>query len=307
MHRINKLHAMRQLHPDQLLAFSSVLELGSFSAAAERAGVSQPAVSHQIKELERRVQMRLIERVGRRLAPTAAGAALLPHVARIRTALADAEAALQQHAATAGGQVRIGTGATACIHLLPPLLRQLRRSHPQIDLVVSTGNTPEIVRRVEDNTLDAALVTLPVAGRSLHVVPVLDDAFVAVGPRDAATAAARASARWLAARPLVLFEPGANTRRLIDEWFARAGVRARPVMELGNVEAIKELVAAGLGWSVLPALSVRTPSRRRQLAVLPLAPRLQRQLAWVLRRDKPLNRALRQVNDAVLGLRAAGV
>jgi len=139
------------------------------------------------------------------------------------------------------------------------------------------------------------------------VVPVLDDDFVAVGPRDAATAAARASARWLAARPLVLFEPGANTRRLIDEWFARAGVRARPVMELGNVEAIKELVAAGLGWSVLPALSVRTPSRRRQLAVLPLAPRLQRQLAWVLRRDKPLNRALRQVNDAVLGLRAAGV
>jgi len=294
---------MRQLHPDHLLTFSMVVDKGSFSAAAQQIGISQPAVSHQIKELERRLQLRLIERVGRRLKVTSAGEALLVHVRRVAVALADAQAAMQQHSQTAGGQVRIGAGATACIHLLPPLLGQLKRRNPLLEIAVSTGNTPEIVRRVEDNDLDAALVTLPAAGRSLEVTPVLEDRFVAIAPHGTSGGRRAVSAKALAAQPLVLFESGANTRSLVEQWFSRAGLAVRPAMELGSVEAIKEMVAAGLGWSLLPQLSVSTAAHRKGIEVLMPTPRFGRTLAWVIRRDKPLNRALRQVHEAVLGLR----
>lgn len=295
---------MRQLHPDQLLTFSAVIAHASFSLAAEQLGLSQPAVSRQVKELERRLQLRLAERVGRRVQPTAAGTELLVHAERIRLALADAEAALQAFTQTAGGTVRIGAGATACIHLLPPLLGRLKRANPALDIAVSTGNTPEILRRVEQNQLDAALVTLPAAGRSLEVTPVLEDRFVAIAPPALAGSRRQATPRWLAQQPLVLFEAGAHTRSLCDAWFARAGLRVKPAMELGSVEAMKQMVAAGLGCAVLPALGVARPANRRGLVVLELSPRTGRTLAWVLRRDKPLTRALRQVHDAILGLAA---
>jgi len=99
----------------------------------------------------------------------------------------------------------------------------------------------------------------------------------------------------------VLFEPGAQTRRVVDEWFARDGLVARPFMELGSTEAIREIAAAGLGCGILPAMAV--PAAAAQgLALQSLAPRLWRELAVVVRRDKPLGRGLSQVADALLGL-----
>lgn len=293
---------MRVLNPDHLVTFQKVLAAESFSLAAEQLGVSQPAVSQQIRELERRLQVRLIERVGRKVSATPAGTALLAHATRIGIALADAEAQMMEFHEQAGGRVKIGAGATACIHLLPPLLWRLKRENPSVTILVSTGNTADIVRRVEENALDAALVTLPVASGVLHVTHVMEDRFVAVAPRGAHSGRAGVSAATLARQPLVMFEPGANTRSLVEDWFRTAGCQPEVVMELGSVEAIKEMVAAGLGWSLLPELSVSTPQHRTRLDVLRVQPRLTRILAWVVRKDKPVNRALRRVQDGVLQL-----
>lgn len=155
---------MRDLRLDQLHSFRQVVALGSFSAAAERLGLSQPAVSLQIRELERRLGTALIERVGRRAQPTAAGSELLDHAGRIEAAVAAAREAMARHATGAMGRVRIGTGATACIFLLPPLLRELRQRHPTLEITVSTGNTSDIVKAIEDNLIDIGLVSLPAAG-----------------------------------------------------------------------------------------------------------------------------------------------
>ena len=119
--------------------------------------------------------------------------------------------------------------------------------------MVSTGNTEDHVRKVEENSIDLALVTLPAAGRALSVTRVLDDEFVAIGRSDLAPLKARVTPADLAALPLVLFEPAANTRKLVDRWFAAEGLQPHPVMELGSVEAMKEMVAAGLGYG-RPAL-----------------------------------------------------
>jgi DNA-binding transcriptional LysR family regulator len=290
---------MRQPSLDQLRTFAHVIDLGSFSAAAQRLDVSQPAVSLQVRQLERRLGVRLIERVGRRTTPTSAGEELLGHIRRIETAVNAALEAMERHATGVAGRVRLGTGATACIYFLPPILRKLRSKLPSLEIVVSTGNTSDILKLIEENVIDVGLVTLPAPGRTFDVRPVLDDEFVAIASPDAMTLPAKIRPSDLADLPVVLYESGAHTRVLIDRWVTDAGFSLKPVMELGSVEAIKELVAAGLGCSVVPRMALQNVNDRRRLTMRSLSPNLYRTLAIVLRHDKPLQRGLREVVHAL--------
>lgn len=280
---------------DQLATFVSIVEQGSFSAAAERHHLTQPAVSRQIKELERHYRQQLVERIGRRAMPTTAGLRLLPLARDLLSRRTAMDEAMASQSTGALGRVRIATGATASIHLLPPVLRRLRQAHPTLELIVTTGNTPVVLKAVEENQVDLALVTMPAPGRSFLVQPILTDEFVAIAARDAPALPQRVTPAVMARRPMVLYESGAHTRQIIDRWLRRGGVTVKPAMELGGVEAIKELVGAGLGCSILPSMAVV----RSQLQVRSLTPRLQRTLALVMRRDKLITRGLRTVITAL--------
>ena len=295
---------MSELNLDQLRAFVEVIELGSFSAAARRLSVTQPAVSQQLRQLERRLGVRLIERVGRRAMPTAAGTELLDHARRVQSDVASALEAMTQHASGVGGRVHLGTGATACIYLLPPILRDLRRRFPALEIVVSTGNTDDILRAIEANSIDLGLVTLPVPGRMFETLPIIDDAYVAIAPKEMKLPA-KVTPAALAKLPMLLYERGGNTRRLVDEWFARAGLAPKPVMELGSVEAIKELVAAGLGCAVLPRMALRRREDRLRFVIRLLSPHLTRTLTVAVRRDKPRHKGLRETLNALQRLKPA--
>ena len=231
---------------------------------------------------------------------------LLDHARRIDAAVIGAFDALAEHASGVAGRVRLGTGATACTYLLPPLLRELRTRFPGLEIVVSTGNTAEMLRLLESNGLDVAFATLPIPGRGFQVTPVMDDEFMAIFPPEQVPLPEAVAPDILAARPVVLYEPGANTRRIVDDWAARDGLTLRPIMQLGSVEAIKEIVAAGLGCGVLPGMALRGDRTDPRLTVRPLAPPLIRKLAVVLRHDKPLTRGLRAVVDGLRGLGGAG-
>ena len=285
------------LNPAHVRTLREIARHGSFSRAAESLHLSQPAVSLHMRQLEARCGTALLERVGKRAFPTPAGAVLLEHAGRAFAELEAAQEALRQLRGVVAGRLRLGTGATASIHLLPPLLGRMRARYPELELIVVTGNAPEIAAAVSANELDVALVTLPVTGRQLQVTPLLLDPLVAVGPpaqawpgRGALTAAV------LARHPLIVYE------RVIDGWFRRGGVRPRIVMELGNEEAIKKLVGAGLGVSVSPAMAVRDEVRSGALSMRPLSPALGRRLGLVRRRDKPETPALRAFLAAVTGL-----
>lgn len=288
---------MKPFSLEQLRTLADVAELGSFSAAAERAGISQPAASQQVRQLERQLGLRLLERVGRRVQPTPAGRELLAHAQRIQDEVAAAMQALAPHRSGQLGRVRIGTGATACIYLLPPVLRGLRERMPGLEITVRTGNAPEILKLLEANALDLALVTLPGRGarpdRALQVSRLYEDELVAVFPAEEGPPPLPLTPARMAQKPLLFYEDGGNTRHIIDRWFAAAGRHPKPVMELGNVEAIKQLIGAGLGWSVLPRLAVPEGEPRAAVAAAPLAPRLSRTLGLALRRDKPLSPGLR--------------
>ncbi|MGG6893455.1 LysR family transcriptional regulator [Rhizobium sp. BR 315] len=278
---------------DQLAAFVSVVDLGSFTAAADKIGLTQPAISLQVKLLERRLGVRLIERVGRRAQPSPAGIELLPHARRILDDCAMAEEVMTPYREGSAGRVRIGTGGTASIHLLPRAIAAAKKRMPELEIIVRIGNTDDMLRDIEANRLDLAVVTLPASGRSLEIEPFHDDEILAVAPKDSSIPSGGPDAEFMRDKTLMLYE-GGNTRRMTNEWFINAGIRPEPSMEFGSVEAIKELVAAGLGWSLLPAMALKS-GNLDDLATSPVRPRLARQLGMVLRRDKHLTKGLREV------------
>jgi DNA-binding transcriptional LysR family regulator len=290
---------MRDLKLDQLQTFVDVVELGTFTAAAERLGISQPAVSLQIRQLEKKIGVRLIERVGKRATPTQAGAELIEHARRIKNAVSEAISDMDAYSNDTLGRVRIGIGATACIYLLPPILRDMRSKFPTLDITVRTGNTADILKDIEENMLDLGLVTLPAQGRMFDVTPILEDEFVVIGSKEIYELPEIATPAELARLPLILYEAGGNTRRIVNEWFSRASVPLKPIMDLGNVEAIKELVGAGLGCAILPRTAIRKNNERVPLAVRSLSPCLYRELALVMRHDKPRHKGLREMVKAI--------
>jgi DNA-binding transcriptional LysR family regulator len=290
---------MRDPSLRQLRTFLSVVETGGVTAAAQKLGLTQPAASQQLRELERAMGVRLLERVGGRAVPTAAGRALIEPARRAQAAVEDAVALAGAHRAGEAGRVRLGTGATACIHLLPPVLAELNERMPGLEVIIATGNTPDILRRVEEGELDAALVTFPAPlARSLTATRIATDPLVALLPEAMAPAGRDAlTAADLEALPLLLYETGGTTRAIIDGWFRRAGLVPRLNMELGNVEAIKVLVASGRGCSVLPLLALG--GKIAGTVVRPLRPGLSRQLAVVVRKEKVVDRGLGRLLSAL--------
>ena len=276
-----------ELNPVHVRTLQEVVRRGGVSRAAEALHLSQPALSHHLRHLERALGTPLLERVGPRVRPTPAGELLLAHAARAFRELEAAREGIERLRGTVVGRIRLGTGATAAIYLLPPLLRRLHARYPGIELALVTGNTAEIAAAVVRSEIDAALVTLPVAGRVLAVSHAFPDRLVAIAPPGPPwRGRRRVSATELAREPLILYERGGTSRQVIDDWFRRAGVQPRVTMEVGNAEAIKRLVGAGLGLSVGSAMSVRAEVRARELVAVELAPPLVRRLALVRRRDR---------------------
>lgn len=298
---------MGQFNLDQLVTYKRVIQRGSFTSAAAALGVSQPAVSLKIRQLELALHVRLVERTGRGVRPTTAGLALLDHCENIENAVNAAMQAIAQHQHDISGNVVIGTGATACIHLLPTLLCQLQKAHPRLSIGVRTGNTQDIVRAVEENSIDMGLVTLPANGRSLSVTPVMKDEFIAIAQANSIGGTSTFTPTILADKPWIAFETGSNTRQLIDGWFHADGKTATPTMALGSIEAIKRMVSAGLGYSIVPSMSVMTPADKVGLDVYPLEPTLHRVLGIVMRQDKVINRSMAKVLERIHTLTDSGV
>lgn len=291
------------VNPVHVRTLQEIARHQSFSRAAQALNLSQPAVSHHIRHLERELGQRLLERVGKRAIPTAAGDILLAHAARAFAELEAARQALQERRGVVAGRLRVGTGATASTYLLPPLLGRLRARHPDLELVVVTGNAAGMAAAVTAADLDVAVVTLPARGRALLLTPLLLDPLVAIAPRREPWRRRRpVGAAELAREPLILYERGGTIRRVIDAWFRRSGATPRVVMDLGNGEAIKKLVAAGLGLSLVPAMSVRAEVRAGELAALPLAPPLGRRLGVIRRRDRVPSPGLRVFLDGLADL-----
>ena len=293
---------MRRLNLDQLRAVVKVVELGSFSAAARELHLTQPAVSLQVRELEERLGLALVERLGKRAYATAAGAELIAHAARIDREVDDAVDAMRRRREGGLSRVRLGTGGAILAQLLPGALNALRRDHPRIELVITTGTTDLVAAQVAENRLDLGLVTMPVADRTLDTAVVRTDPMVAVLPPSERKAPAPLSPAALARYPL-MFDPHRPTMHVLArEWFRAAGIEPRVAMEVDHF-AVRNLVSAGLGASIVTVETVLGGLNTAPVVVRLLDPPLSRTLAVVSRKDKVQDEALLQVRAALMSIR----
>jgi DNA-binding transcriptional LysR family regulator len=289
------------INPAHVRTLQAIARSGSFSRAGETLHLSQPAISHHVRHLEREVGVPLLIRRGRRASPTEAGAVLLEHAGRAFKVLDEAREAIQRLRGRVAGRVVVGTGATASIYLLPPLLCRLRARYPELDLIVVTGNAGEIAAAVSRGELDLGVVTLPVpAGRGLVVSPFYIDRLVAIAPPGRRwKRRAPMTAAELAREPVILYERGGTIRRVVDDWFRRGRATPHVAMELGNAEATKKLVGAGLGLSVVSEIAVKAEARAGALSMIPLRPALHRRIGIVRRRDRAPRPALQALTTAL--------
>lgn len=297
--------AMRNLNLDQLQALVEVVDLGSISAAAKRLNLTQPAVSLQIRELESRLGMPLLRRVGRRATPTSAGRELADHARDIFETTRRALTVVRRHRDGSLGRVRIGAGNVALRYFLLPVLQRLRREHPAIELVVSTGNTAEIAERLSRNQIDLGFTGLPVDGGLFEAAYIRDMNLVAILPARGVDLPAIAGPRDIEGWPLITLPSSSNLAQFVGDWLRSGGVEMRPAMEIDSIDAIKEVVASGLGVALIPEVALHAGGRIDGFASRPLDPPLSLRLGLIRRRNASDDPALRIVHDAIMSLAAA--
>jgi DNA-binding transcriptional LysR family regulator len=289
---------MRGLNLDQLRTLEAVVELASFTGAARRLNLSQSAVSVQIRELEQRFGLRLIERLGKKAYATAAGREVIEHARRISEEAEAIAAAMRRYRDGWIGRVHIGAALTALMYLLPPVLKKLRTEHPGIDLLVSNAPTVEMVGRVVRNEMDFGVVTLPVEDNRLLVAPLHVEDMVAIFPAVARDIPEEVTPEYAATQFLVL-EFGAVSE-LIRSWMSARLLTPQSPMIVSAIEAVKVVVSSGMGMSIVPTMTII--QRSDDIVVRPLNPPLTRTLALIQHRNKPDELALRIVRDALMEL-----
>lgn len=295
---------MRSLNLDQVRALVEVLDRGSFTAAAKELNLTQPAVTHQVQELERRFKVTLVERFGKRAYPTEAGKKLIEHARSLLEEDARTCAAMRGFAEGWLGRVRIGTSMTVLMYLLPPILRQLKTDHPQLEINLKAGLTATTLQMLRTNALDLGLCAIPIEDSAFETVPLISDELVAILPATVGRVPKEVTPAFLSRCPLILGNENSALRRTITDWLAPAGPPPKPLMEFDNVEAIKGVVGVGLGASIVPSLSVsawHVPGANTIVA--PLKPRARRQIGLVKLRGKRDTDGMKLVRAALLTLR----
>ena len=293
---------MREISLDRLRTLVAIADLGSFAEAARALHLAPPTVSLHVADLEARVGAPLLTRKRGQVRPTTIGDTLLE---RARRLLAEADQALddvQRQVQGLSGRVRLGASTGAIAHLLPSALETLGRHHPGIDVQVAVLTSQETLQRLNDGTLDVGLVALPQPPiDGLVIKPWRRDPVMAFLPASW-QAPARVTPAWLGDRALILNDTTTRLSRQTGEWFAAAGLNPRPRIQLNYNDAIKSLVAAGYGATLLPH-EATAPQADPRIIMRPLRPALWRPLGIAHRAEK-VERATQHVLDVLWELRA---
>lgn len=284
---------------NELEAFLAVAASESFSRAAERLHLTQPAVSKRIRALESQLDCRLFDRVGRRIYLTDAGRVLRPRAEAMLRTLGDTQRELKDLGRKVAGELSLATSHHVGLHRLAPALRSFTRRYPDVQLDIrfeDSEDAYDLVRRAET---EIAVVTLnPKGDPELTAAALWDDPLDFVVAEDHPLARSRHLdlPRLAESRP-VLPGLGTYTGRIVVDAFADAGIALRPNLATNYLETIAMLVGIGLGWSVLPRSMVSPPLVALQVDG---APALRRTLGYVTNPRRTLSNAARAFREVLL-------
>lgn len=240
----------RHITQRQLETFATVARLGSFSRAAETLHLTQPAVSIQIKQLSETIGLPLFEQIGRDIRLTAAGEELQATVRALDDEWARFDSAIGALWGMHSGRLRVALVTTAK-YFLPRMLGAFCRRYPHIDVQLEITNRAGVVARMRGNEDDLYIMSLPPADMDIVVRPFLDNPLVVVAPLGHAAAGRRCTLDELASESFLLREPGSGSRAAVDRHLQKLEKSLRVRLTVASNEAIRDLVASGLGLSIL--------------------------------------------------------
>jgi DNA-binding transcriptional LysR family regulator len=281
----------------QLEILRAVAQTGSFTSAGQQLHLSQSAVSRQILLLEEELKEQLFLRLGRKIRITPAGTTLLGLSERMFEDLERTRASILDNQRSVSGTVRLVGGMTVCLYVFPPLLKAFRKEHPAVEVKLTPGATPRLVRQLRTGGADLGLLTLPIDDPNLVSIPVMrEELMLVTAPTHPLAKRRQITPHDLVGQPFVLFEAGSNSRKTIEEFFVREQIAPRVVTETENVEIIKALVMVGMGMAILPYQAVAREVRAGQLFCSRIAGvQLVRETGWVHLRLNRVPRAMQEI------------
>lgn len=258
----------------QLRAFSVLAEKRSFTQTAKALFLSQSAVSHSMKALEQDIGCRLFDRVGKKVFLTQAGEQLLVYSERILADMDAARESLKHLGQWGSSRIRVGASIMACQYFLPWALREFKEQFPNCTITIEPGDTPELIDHLHGNRIDLGVAMEPKNESQIESVSLFSDelAFL-VSPTHPWVATGRPSTKDLGKQSYILYSKASYTFRLVEDYFRKESVDPKSVIELGSMEAIKELAKLGMGVGIAAPWIAQEELRDRSLICLSIGGR----------------------------------
>jgi len=279
-----------------LAAFIAVADNQSFSLAAEKLFITQPAISKRISVLEGSLDSKLFDRMGRNIFLTEAGQALMPIARKILQDVVEAKRNVQNISGLASGELKIASSHHVGLHYLPPILKRFGSEFSQVSLNIQFINSEEAIEAIMNQNIEMAFTTLPNSLDSqLTKQCVWKDSLHFVIAKDHALSKKKQlMLNELQYFPAILPEEHSTTFKIIEAEFSNHHLPLKSTMTVNFLETIKMLVAAGLGWSVLPSSMIDD-----SLKVLPIKLELNRELGWIRHKHRSLSNAAKGLIEMI--------
>ena len=258
----------------QLRAFSALARTGSFTRAAQELGLSQSAVSHAMKALEDEVGCRLLDKVGKKTTLTQAGEQLFYHAEKILREMDSARQGITRLGSWGQGKLRVGAGVSVCQHILPVVIREFKESFPTCALTVEPAEGVTTLEMLRSQRVDLAVGLQPGRDEPLEFRALFEDELMfVVHPLHPWAQAGKVDRATIVKQSYIFYHRASSTYRMTQDYFRSEGLVLPGAIEFGSMEAIKELVKAGLGVSVLTPWIARVELAQGSLVALPLGRR----------------------------------
>jgi len=287
-----------------LQVFCDIIETKSFSKAAARNFISQPAVSQQVKALEEHFHQKLIERSPQGIYPTEAGRLFYQGAREILERYQMLERQMMDLTQTVAGTIRVATVYTVGLHDLPPYIKRFIQAYPQARIHVEYSRTNKIYEAVRQNQVDVGIVAYPQESRQLGVIPLPSDELVIVASptHPLGQSDTPLDLKALTRQHFVAFEPDIPTRKAIDRVLHDHGVEVDVVQEFDNVETIKRSVEADCGISIIPRRCAQLEVKASSLVIRPIADlRVERPVGVIYKRGKTFSNTLQKFIAVLTG------
>ncbi|MFD0617935.1 LysR family transcriptional regulator [Paenibacillus sp. GCM10027629] len=282
--------------------FYITAKAGSLSKAATELFITQPAVTHSIKQLEAKLGGQLFFRTSKGVRLTAEGEVLFTYIEQAYHFILNGERKMAEIQQLTEGEVKIGAGDTLCRHFLLPHLQTFHEAYPQIKIQVTNRTTREIIGLLKEGKIDIGIVNLPITDHQIDVQESMEihDCFV-TGEKFKFLSKSPISLEHLLKHPIISLEQGSSTRTYVDRFVAAQGLVLKPEIELGSVDLLVEFARSGFGVSCVTREFVEAELSDQSLYEIKLqTPIPPRRVGIIKLRSTPLPAAARQIYEMLL-------